>query len=67
MQRHYRSILVNIPVHQQRDECLAVSDESMAAALTCNLRHRQNGMVLFAESHADFRVRPEPEDVLSVL
>jgi peroxiredoxin len=27
----------------------------------------QDGRVLFAEAHADFRVRPEPEDVLAAL
>ena len=27
----------------------------------------QDRKVLFAEAHADFRVRPEPEEVLSVL
>ncbi len=28
---------------------------------------RQDGTVAFAEAHADFRVRPEPAEILAVL
>jgi len=68
MQRHYRSILVNIPFINSGTNALAVSDDgAWRLPLPATFVIGQNGMVLFAESHADFRVRPEPEDVLSVL
>ena len=68
MQRHYRSILVNIPFINSGTNALAASDnEAWRLPLPATFVIGQDGMVLFAESHADFRVRPEPEDVLSVL
>ena len=53
---YYRSILVNIPfVNGER-----------AGGCRCPrpIVIGRNGRVLFAEAHADFRVRPEPEEAL---
>lgn len=59
LQSHYRSILVNIP--------FVNGEESWRLPLPATYLIAQDGTVLFAEAHADFRVRPEPEDVLRPL
>ena len=58
-QQHYRSILVNIP--------FVNGEESWRLPLPATYVLAQNGTVLYAEAHADFRVRPEPLDVLKHL
>ena len=59
LQRYYRSILVNIP--------FVNGDESWKLPLPATYLVGQDGKILYAEAHADFRVRPEPEDVLRAL
>jgi len=59
MQKHYRRILVNIPFMN--------GDNSWRLPLPGIHVIDQNGIVLFAEAHADFRVRPEPWTVLASL
>ena len=68
MQRYYRSILVNIPFINSGKNVMAAPDDSvwklpMPATFVVN----QVGFLTFSEAHADFRVRPEPEDVLDAL
>jgi peroxiredoxin len=58
-QSYYRSILVNIP--------FVNGDESWKLPLPATYVISQQGTVLFAEAHADFRVRPEPVDVLAAV
>lgn len=58
-QSYYRSILVNIP--------FVNGDESWRLPMPATYVISQQGKVLFAEAHADFRVRPEPADVMAVL
>jgi peroxiredoxin len=58
-QNYYRSILVNIP--------FVNGDESWRLPMAATYVVSQQGTVLFAEAHADFRVRPEPAEVVSVL
>jgi peroxiredoxin len=58
-QQYYRSILVNIP--------LVNGDASWRLPLPATYVIGQDGTVLFAGAHADFRVRPEPREVLDVL
>lgn len=58
-QQHYRSVLVNIP--------FVNGDESWRLLLPATYVIAPDGTVLFAEAYADFRVRPEPEDVLAAL
>jgi peroxiredoxin len=55
-QQHYRSVLVNIP--------FVNGDQSWKLVVPATYVVDMDGTVLFAEAHADFRVRPEPEDVL---
>jgi peroxiredoxin len=55
-QQHYRSVLVNLP--------FVNGDQSWKLILPATYVLAGDGTVLFAEAHADFRVRPEPEEVL---
>lgn len=59
MQRHYRSILVNVPFIN--------GDESWRLPLPATFVLGKNGIVLFSEAYADHRVRPGPQDVLALL
>jgi len=59
LQRYYRSILLNVP--------FVNGDESWKLPLPATYVISPEGRVLYAEAHADFRVRPEPEDVLRSL
>jgi peroxiredoxin len=54
---YYRSILVNIP--------FVNGDESWRLILPATYVIGRDRRVLFAEAHADFRVRPEPEEALA--
>jgi peroxiredoxin len=54
---YYLSILVNIPFIN--------GDTSWRLPLPATYVIGRDGRVVFAEAHADFRVRPEPEEVLA--
>ena len=56
---YYKSILVNIP--------FVNGDESWRLPLPATYVISPAGRVVLAEAHADFRVRPEPEDTMAVL
>lgn len=58
-QKHYRSILVNLPFIN--------GDPSWRLSIPATYVIRPNGEIAFAQGYADFRVRPEPEDVLAAL
>jgi len=59
LQKYYRGILLNIP--------FVNGDESWRLPLPATYVISPEGKVLYAEAHADFRVRPEPEEVLRTL
>jgi peroxiredoxin len=59
MRDYYRSILVNIP--------FVNGDQSWRLPLPATHVIGKDGTVLFAEAHADFRMRPEPDEVLAAL
>jgi peroxiredoxin len=59
MRDYYRSILVNIP--------FVNGDQSWRLPLPATYVIGRNRKVLFAEAHADFRVRPEPQEVLAAI
>jgi peroxiredoxin len=59
LQRYYRGILLNIPFIN--------GDESWKLPIPATYVIDQDGKILYAEGHADFRVRPEPEDVLRAI
>jgi peroxiredoxin len=54
---YYRSILVNIPFIN--------GDQSWRLALPATYVISPAGRVVLAEAHADFRVRPEPQEALA--
>ena len=56
---HYRSILVNIP--------FVNGDDTWRLPLPATYVIAKNRKVVFAEAHADFRVRPEPEEAMRAL
>lgn len=58
-QQHYRSVLVNLP--------FVNGDQSWRLIVPATYVIAGDGTILFAEAHADFRVRPEPEEVLRYL
>jgi peroxiredoxin len=59
VREYYRTILVNIPFIN--------GDQSWRLPMPGTFVLSQEGRVLLAEAHADFRVRPEPEDALGVI
>jgi peroxiredoxin len=62
MQAHYRSILINIPfVNGDQGE------NTWRLPLPATFVIAPSGKILFAEAHADHRVRPDPMDVLAAL
>jgi peroxiredoxin len=54
---YYLSILVNIP--------FVNGDKSWRLPLPGTYVIAKDGKVMYAEAHADFRVRPEPEEALA--
>ena len=56
---YYRSILINIP--------FVNGSESWRLPLPAVFVIAQDGIIRFAEAYADFRVRPEPAEVLAAL
>jgi peroxiredoxin len=58
-QRYLKSIMVNLPFLN--------GEASWRLPMPATYVLGQDGRVLFAEAHADFRVRPEPEEALSAI
>ena len=56
---YYRSVMVNIP--------FVNGDDSWRLPLPATYVITRDGRVAFAQAHADYRVRPEPEEALRVL
>jgi peroxiredoxin len=65
--RYYQSILVNIPYNNAGLSYHNATEASWRLPLPAIFVIRQDGSIAFAEAHADFRVRPEPSDVLAAL
>ena len=59
LREHYLSILINIP--------FVNGEASWRLPLPATYVVAKDRKILFAEAHADFRVRPEPEEALSAL
>ncbi len=58
-QKRYRGILVNLPFIN--------GDPSWRLPLPATYVIRPGGEIAYAQAHADFRVRPEPEEVLAAI
>jgi peroxiredoxin len=59
LREYYLSILINIP--------FVNGDPSWRLPIPATYVIGRDGRVVFAEAHADFRVRPEPEEALASL
>lgn len=68
MDRYYRSILVSLPfLNDARNVMETRAGEAGQLPLPGTFLLDRDGTVLFAEAHADHRVRPEPRDILALL
>ena len=65
--RYYQSILVNIPFNNAGLSYHNATEASWRLPLPAVFVIAQDGTITFAEAHADFRVRPEPTEVLAAL
>ena len=64
---YYRSILVNIPFANSGESYDKAPDSAWRLPLPATFILRPDSTIAFAEAHADFRVRPDPTEILDVL
>jgi peroxiredoxin len=64
---YYQSILVNIPFVNSGVMYDSASEESWRLPIAAAFVVRPDGTVAFSKGYADFRVRPEPAEVLEAL
>ena len=64
---YYKGILVNIPFVNSGAMYKDAPESSWRLPLPAVFVVRQDGIIAFSEGHADFRVRPEPSDVMEAL
>jgi peroxiredoxin len=64
---YYKRILVNIPFVNSGKMDKIAPESSWQLPLPATFVVNQSGIITFAEAHADFRVRPEPVNVLRAL
>jgi peroxiredoxin len=65
--RYFQSILVNIPFNNAGLSYHNATEASWRLPLPAVFVINQHNTVTFAEAHADFRVRPEPTEILATL
>jgi peroxiredoxin len=65
--RYYQSILVNIPFNNAGLSYHNATEASWRLPLPAVFVIDRTNTIVFAEAHADFRVRSEPADVLAIL
>jgi peroxiredoxin len=65
--RYFQSILVNIPFNNAGLSYHNATEASWRLPLPAVFIIDRNNTIVFAEAHADFRVRPEPADVFAAL
>jgi peroxiredoxin len=65
--RYFQSILVNIPFNNAGLSYHNATEASWRLPLPAVFVIDQSNTITFAEAHADFRVRPEPAEVLAAL
>jgi peroxiredoxin len=67
LRRYYQSILINIPFNNAGLSYHNATEASWRLPLPAVFVIDQTNTIIFAEAHADFRVRPEPTDILELL
>jgi peroxiredoxin len=65
--RYFQSILINIPFNNAGLSYHNATEASWRLPLPAVFVIDRTNTITFAEAHADFRVRPEPADILAVL
>jgi peroxiredoxin len=65
--RYFQSILVNIPFNNAGLSYHNATEASWRLPLPAVFVINQDNIITFSEAHADFRVRPEPTEVLASL
>jgi peroxiredoxin len=65
--RYFQSILVNIPFNNAALSYHNATEASWRLPLPGVFVVDQGNIIRFSEAHADFRVRPEPAEVLSMI
>src|SRR4029077_17574977 len=65
--RYFQSILINIPFNNAGLSYHNATEASWRLPLPAVYVIDRSNTITFAEAHADFRVRPEPADVLAAL
>jgi peroxiredoxin len=65
--RYYQGILVNIPFVNSGANYQTATEASWRLPLPAVFIIDRAGLIAFAQAHADFRVRPEPVEVLAAL
>jgi peroxiredoxin len=65
--RYFQSILINIPFNNAGLSYHNATEASWRLPLPAVFGIDRTNTIAFAEAHADFRVRPEPADVLAAL
>ena len=65
--RYFQSILVNIPFNNAGLSYHSATEASWRLPLPAVFVIDQNNTITFAEAHADFRVRPEPTDIIATI
>jgi peroxiredoxin len=67
LRRYYQSILINIPFNNAGLSYHNATEASWRLPLPALFVIDSTNTIIFSEAHADFRVRPEPVDIFSVL
>jgi peroxiredoxin len=67
LRSYYQSILINIPFINAGLSYHNATDASWRLPIPAVFVVDQTNTIVFAEGHADFRVRPEPVDILATL
>jgi peroxiredoxin len=65
--RYFQSILINIPFNNAGLSYHNATEASWRLPLPAVFVIDRTNTIIFAEAHADFRVRPEPADILATL
>jgi peroxiredoxin len=65
--RYFQSILINIPFNNAGLSYHNATEASWRLPLPAVFVVDRSNIITFAEAHADFRVRPEPADILAAL
>ena len=65
--RYFQSILVNIPFNNAGLSYHNATEASWRLPLPAVFIIDRNNTIVFAEAHADFRVRPEPTDIIATI